>query len=224
MIYLVCFWEFFKTGLFAIGGGLATIPFLRQMADNHPEWFTREELTNFVAVSESTPGPIGINIATYAGYKIGSGPDGDVLNGVLTALLCTFSLVLPSFIIVVIIAKALQKFRDNEYVEGAFYGIRPATTALILSATVMTFGGILVNTLTADSFNYVGVVPSSSQAYSGQSLLSSIQGLKFDFSLSVNIIELELFIIFLEAAIIFKKIHPIVFIALGALAGIILKL
>ena len=216
MIYLVCFWEFFKTGLFAIGGGLATIPFLRQMAVSHPEWFTFEELTNFVAVSESTPGPIGINIATYAGYKIGSGPDGDVLNGVLTALLCTFSLVLPSFIIVVIIAKALQKFRDNKYVVGAFYGIRPATTALILSATAMTFGGVLVNAVSA---NTVGADPAV-----GQSLLSSAKDFKFNFSLSINIVELELFVIFLEAAIIFKKIHPIVFIALGALAGIILKL
>lgn len=196
MLYLTCFWEFFQVGLFAIGGGLATIPFLKQMAENHPTWFTPDELMNFVAVSESTPGPIGINIATYAGYKIGS--VNGVISGVLTALLCTFSLVLPSFIIIVLIAKALQKFKDNEYVIGAFYGIRPATTALILSATVVTFGGVLINYAGVDSF--------------------------LGFFKSINIIELELFIIVLEATIIFKKMHPIVFIAFGALAGIILKL
>ncbi len=209
MIYLVCFWEFFQVGLFAIGGGLATIPFLQQMAERHPDWFTGEDLMNFVAVSESTPGPIGINIATYAGYKIGSGADGNVLNGIFTALLCTFSLVLPSFIIIVIVAKALQKFRDNKYVIGAFYGIRPATTALILAATVLTFGGVLVNVA-----NTSGDV----------SVSNSMKMLSLDFSFSLNIIELELFIILLEGAILFKKIHPIVFIALGALAGIVLKL
>ncbi len=198
MIYLICFWEFFQVGLFAVGGGLATIPFLQQMAIRHPDWFTGEDLMNFVAVSESTPGPIGINIATYAGYRIGSGAEGNVFNGVFTALLCTFSLVLPSFIIIVIVAKALQKFKDNEYVVGAFYGIRPATTALILSATVLTFGSVLIN-------------------FAGISGFSS-------FFQSINSVELCLFCVVLCGTILFKKMHPIVFIAFGASAGIILKL
>ena len=195
MIYLNCFWEFFQVGLFAVGGGLATIPFLQDMAGRHPTWFTLDELQNFVAVAESTPGPIGINIATYAGYKIGSvnGP----VSGVLTALLCTLSLVLPSFIIIVLIAKALQKFKDNFYVNSAFYGIRPATTALILSAVILTFGGVLVS---------LGTIDSST------------------FTVSVNYVNLALFAVVLTGTLVFKKMHPLVFIAFGAVAGIILKL
>ncbi len=196
MLYLTCFWEFFQVGLFAIGGGLATIPFLKEMAINHPTWFSAEELMNFVAISESTPGPIGINIATYAGYRIGS-VNGQ-LSGFFTALLCTFSLVLPSFIIIVLIAKALQKFRDNSLVNGAFYGIRPATTALIFSATVLTFGSVLVNLGVVDGFSNV------MEAF--------------------NFVNIALFAVTLAANLIFKKMHPIVFIAFGAVAGIILKL
>lgn len=189
MTLLMCFWEFFKTGLFAVGGGLATIPFLQEMAVKHPDWFTKEELTNFIAISESTPGPIGINIATYAGYKI-AGPLGSVV--------CTFSLVLPSFLIILLVAKALDKFKTNPIVEGAFSGIRPATTSLILAATFTTFAEVLIN-------------------------LSTISSVKTFFT-SIDPVAVGLFALILAAAIIFKKLHPIVFIAAGAVAGIIFKM
>lgn len=186
---LLCFWEFFKTGLFAIGGGLATIPFLQDMAEKHPEWFTTEELTSFIAISESTPGPIGINIATYAGYSI-AGPMG--------SLVCTFALVLPSFLIILIIARALNKFKSNELVQGAFYGIRPASTALICCALLSTFKQVMIDTSGVTSF---------ASAFT-----------------SVDYMAVVLFAVLLVAAIFLKKLHPIVFIAVGAVSGIIFKM
>ena len=123
-IYLRLFWEFFKTGLFAIGGGMATLPFLYDMADK-TEWFTRAQLADMIAVSESTPGPIGVNMATYVGY---------LTKGVPGAITATLGLVTPSIIIILIIAAFLEAFRTSKYVSGAFYGLRPASTALITAA------------------------------------------------------------------------------------------
>lgn len=186
---LVCFWEFFKTGLFAVGGGLATIPFLQEMAEKHPDWFTKEELTGFIAISESTPGPIGINIATYAGYKI-YGPIGSIV--------CTLSLVLPSFLIILLVAKALDKFKTNSLVQGAFSGIRPATTSLILAAVLSTFAEVLVD-------------------------LDAISSVKTFFT-SIDHVAVGLFAVILIAAAFLKKLHPIVFIAAGAAAGVVLQM
>ena len=124
MLYLQLFWEFFKTGLFAIGGGMATLPFLYDMADK-TGWFTRAQLADMIAVSESTPGPIGVNMATYVGFLSGGVP------GAVTA---TVGLIAPSVIVILIVAAFLQAFRDSKYVAGAFYGLRPAVTGLIAAA------------------------------------------------------------------------------------------
>lgn len=121
---LELFWEFFKIGLFAVGGGPATLPFLMDLAEEKP-WFTMEQLTDMIAVSESTPGPLGLNMATYAGYQT-MGPAG--------GLVASFGLVLPSVIVIVLIAKFLDNFSKNTYVQAAFRGIRPAVTALIGAA------------------------------------------------------------------------------------------
>lgn len=124
MLYLQLFWEFFKTGLFAVGGGLATLPFLQDMADR-TEWFTRAQLADMLAVSESTPGPIGVNMATYVGFTTG---------GIGGALVATVGLVAPSVIVILIVAAFLKAFRDSRWVSGAFYGLRPASTALVAAA------------------------------------------------------------------------------------------
>lgn len=129
MIYLRLYYEFFKTGLFAIGGGLVTIPFLSEMGQKF-NWFTQAELTNMIAISESTPGPIGINMATYVGFKVG---------GVLGSLCATIGEVTPALIIIMIIAGFLKEFRENKYVERAFTGIRPTVIGLIVSAIAGIF-------------------------------------------------------------------------------------
>lgn len=124
MIYIRLFFEFFKVGLFAIGGGLATLPFLYEIGQR-TGWFNEAMISNMIAISESTPGPIGVNMATYAGFL-----SGNVLGG----LVATIGLVTPSLIIIIIIAKMLNRFRQNQYVEAVLYGLRPAVTALIAYA------------------------------------------------------------------------------------------
>ena len=132
MIFLQLFYEFFKTGLFAVGGGMATIPFLYNMADA-TQWFTRMDVDNMIAGGESTPGPIGVNMATYVGYITGLNQGGIPL-AILGAVVATIGLITPSIIIILIIAAFLKSFRDNKYVESAFYGLRPASTGLIAAA------------------------------------------------------------------------------------------
>ena len=134
MIFLYLFIEFFKTGLFSIGGGLATIPFLTAMSEKWG-WFTRETLGNMIAVGESTPGPIGVNMATYVGYTVGYdklGTPGAILGG----FIATFALVLPSIIIILIVARILKAFKENKFVSRSFYAIRPAVTGMIATAAV----------------------------------------------------------------------------------------
>lgn len=124
MIYLILFYEFFKIGLFAIGGGLVTVPFLFDLAEVYP-WFDAKDLADMIAISESTPGPLGVNMATYAGFKAA---------GVGGAIVATLGLVTPSVIIIMLISKLLKKFRNNIWVDSVLSGIRPAVIALILFA------------------------------------------------------------------------------------------
>ena len=124
MTYFILALEFFKIGLFAVGGGLVTVPFLYDLTEQY-DWFTAKELTDMIAVSQSTPGPGGINMATYAGYKAA---------GVWGSLLATLSLVTPSVIVVYLISKILTKWKDNPNVLRVLGGIRPAVLALILFA------------------------------------------------------------------------------------------
>lgn len=133
MIFLRLFWEFFKTGLFAVGGGMATLPFLYSMAES-TGWFSAGDLTDMIAVSESTPGPIGVNMATYVGYHTAVTQLGSVPAGILGAVIATLGLVAPSVIIILIIARVLQKFRANKTVDAAFYGLRPCSVGLIAAA------------------------------------------------------------------------------------------
>lgn len=124
MIYLTLFYEFFRIGLFAIGGGMVTIPFLFDLTREF-DWFTAEELTDMIAVSQSTPGPVGVNMATYAGYQAA---------GIGGGIVATFGLVLPSVVIVIWVSKLLQRCAQNTLVCEVMAAIRPAVAALILQA------------------------------------------------------------------------------------------
>ena len=123
-IYIQLFLEFFKAGLFAVGGDMATIPFLYDISDN-TGWFTHAQLTDMIAISESTPGPIGVNMATYVGYTSA---------GIPGSVIATLGLITPSIIVILIIAGFYNAFKNNKYVQAAFYGLRPASSALIASA------------------------------------------------------------------------------------------
>ena len=187
MIYLQLFYEFFKTGLFAVGGGLATLPFLYDMADR-TGWFTRPQLADMLAVSESTPGPIGVNMATYVGF---------VTRGIPGAIISTLGLVTPSVIVILIIAAFLKAFRHNRYVEAAFYGLRPASAGLIFGAMFTVFAGSLLHL----------------DLWSGPESLLSV----------LNYRAILLFLVLSVAIRKLPKVHPIVFIGVGALAGIVFQ-
>ena len=126
MIYLELFLRFFQTGLFSVGGGLATLPFLYEIS-NQTHWFSHADIADMIAISESTPGAIGINMSTYAGY---------ITGGIFGGILATLSLAMPSVIIILIIARLLEKFENNPYVAKAFYGLRPASIAMISAAGI----------------------------------------------------------------------------------------
>ena len=192
MIYLRLFFEFFKVGLFSVGGGLATIPFLTDMGER-TGWFTAADLADMLAISESTPGPIGVNMATYAGFHAGGVPGG---------IIATLGLIAPAIIVITIIAGFLKKFRESRVVDGVFSGLRPASTALITAALIEVCTIVLM-------FHEVPVP-------------------------EYGVIKTELFYwpaILLAAAVFvclqikpLKKLHPIVFIALSAVVGVIFQL
>ena len=189
MIYLRLFYEFFKTGLFAIGGGLATVPFLTDMGAN-TGWFTNAELANMIAVSESTPGPLGVNMATYTGFQH---------SGVIGSICATAGLVLPSVIIIIMVSKVLEKFRSNQYVEYAFYGLRPAVMGLIGAAGFGVLIGALFHSAKLEELNLGN--------------MGSMIGIE----------ECILFVVLLFATNKWKK-HPIFYIVLSAIVGIVFAL
>ena len=198
MIYLQLFWEFFKTGLFAVGGGMATIPFLYEMVDK-TGWFSRGDLEIMIAVGESTPGPIGVNMATYVGFLTGM-QDNGILTAILGAVTATIGLITPSVIIILIVAAFLNQFRNSRYVENAFYGLRPASTGLIAAA----------------GFSVVASTLFFSDTWSQGNLLSA-----FNWKGIILAIILWLLTNVVKKT---KKLHPIVFIGLSALVGIVFQM
>ena len=194
MIYLRLFWEFFQTGLFAVGGGMATIPFLYDISDA-TGWFTHTDLANMIAVGESTPGPIGVNMATYVGFLTGMGESG-VPGAILGAVIATLGLITPSIIIILIIAAILNSFRDNRYVNSAFYGLHPASTGLIAAAGL----GVMQTNLFRE-----GVISLSSVNWKGWLLAIVLWVL-------TNKVKAT------------KKLHPIVFIGASAAIGILFSM
>ncbi len=143
MIYLRLLFEFLKTGLFAVGGAMATLPFLYDISER-TGWYTAEQLADMIAVSESTPGPIGINMATYVGYTTA---------GFWGSLAATLGLILPGIIIILIIAHMLERFRGNKYVDAVFYGLRPCSVGLIAAAGLLV---VKISLLNFDLFKSTG--------------------------------------------------------------------
>lgn len=197
MIYLRLFWEFFKTGLFAVGGGMATVPFLQDIATK-TDWYTSGQLADMIAVSESTPGPMGVNMATYVGFTVGS-ETGGLWGGIGGALIATVGLVMPSVICILIIAYFLDKFRSSRLVDNTLYGLRPASVALISAAGLEIMLYALFQM--ADIYD-IG-------------------------SLVLNIKSILLFLLVLVCSRYvprLKKLHPVAFIAASAVIGIVFKM
>lgn len=192
MIFLELFWAFFKTGLFAVGGGMATIPFLYEMS-NATGWFTHHDLANMIAVSESTPGPIGVNMATYVGFLTGMDVAG-VPTAILGAVTATLGLVTPAIVIILLVSLVLKSFRDNKYVNSAFYGLRPASSGLIAAAGLsVAISNLLPAGWTAlSAFNWKGLLLGIALWFLTNKVKQT------------------------------KSLHPIVFILASAMVGIVL--
>lgn len=186
MTYLYLIFEFFKTGLFAIGGGMATIPFLYEMAENYP-WFTTAQLIDMIAISESTPGPVGVNMATFAGY---------MAEGIGGGLVATLSLVFPSYVIILIVARMLDKFQGSTMVQRSFDGLRPAVAGLLSAATLEIFKVTFFTEVGSTVMTWLSAV---------------------DWKAVIVFVGIFL-------AVYFWKKHPVVYIAAGAVLGIVLNL
>lgn len=190
MILLRLFWEFFKTGLFSVGGGMATLPFLYKMSEK-TGWFTASQLADMVAVSESTPGPIGVNMATYVGFTTA---------GVLGSLVSTLGLITPSIIVILIIARVLEKFRTNKYVDAAFYGLRPCSVGLIGAAGLLV---VKISLFDVSLFRETGSA--------------------FDLFQWKAIVLAAVLVIGTRYVKPLKKLHPVFFILASAAAGILFR-
>lgn len=137
MIFLKLFWTFFKIGLFGFGGGYGMLSLIQMETVHNHHWLTSAEFTNIVAISQMTPGPIGINSATYCGFTaIHNTGMGNALS-VLGSLVATFSLVLPSFVLMILISKMFMRYMKARVVQSVFDGLRPTVVGLLAGATIM---------------------------------------------------------------------------------------
>ena len=193
------YWEFFKTGLFAVGGGMATLPFLKDIGET-TGWYTYSDLMNMLAVSESTPGPIGINMATYVGFTV---------RGVPGAIIATLGEITPSIIVILIVAAMLKKFRDSKLVNNAFYGLRPASTGLIGAACV----AVVLEVLT-----YVTVQTPAGSMVNSFSLAEGSGLLNWPGLLLAAVL-----LVLTNWVKPTKKLHPIVFIGISAVVGVVFQ-
>ncbi len=179
-IFLELFITFFKIGLFTFGGGYAMLPLIQKEVLNHG-WMEIKEIINFIAVSESTPGPFAINCATYVGMETG---------GVLGAVCATLGVVLPSFIVILSVARFYKKFKESKIVSSVMTGLRPAVIGLIGSALV----SMILTVFLPNGFDFGSIV---------------IPDLLVSLAIAV-----------VMTVLVFKKVHPIIIIVLSAVAGI----
>ena len=186
-VWIRLFFEFFKTGLFAVGGGLATLPFLYEMSDA-TGWFTAQDIADMIAISESTPGPLGVNMATYVGFKT---------VGLLGGVISTIGLVCPAIIVIILVSKILDKFKESALVQKIFYGLRPASTALIAAAGL---GVAKITLLKLDVFKETGAI--------------------------LDLFNWKCIVLAVVVYITLKKFnkHPIMYIAASAVIGVIFQL
>ena len=197
MIYLQLFWVYLQIGLFGFGGGYAMLSLIQNEVVYKYGWLTNQQFTDIVAVSQVTPGPIGINSATYIGYTVTGG-------NILGSLLATTAVMLPSFVLCLIISRSFQAFRNNRYVDAAFLGIRPASVGLIAAAALMLMIQPGLWTLLK--------LPAGTPITVDNIIVTE------------NFIDYRSFIIFAVTGLaLYKKwVHPILLIVLAGIAGVLL--
>lgn len=198
MTYLTLFWEYFKIGLFTIGGGYAMLPLVTQIVLKRG-WLTEDQLISFIGVAESTPGPFAINLATFVGNTVGSATPLGVFGGILGSIVATVAVVLPSLIIIIVVTILFQKFKSSKYVNGALKGIKPVVVGLILSAVITVGGKVILPKL-----NFTSIKADGFSQFNWISLI-----------IIAAIVPLS------QIKIKHKKIHPIFLILLSAVVGVV---
>lgn len=188
MILFELFYTFFCIGLFTFGGGYAMIPMIEEQVVNKG-WISANALTDFIAISEATPGPFAINIATFVGNSVG---------GFGGAALATLGVILPSLIIIIIVAMILKRFMNNKFVQGSLNGVKPIVLALILSTTILLFIKIVF--------------------FGGNSLQSELQIDRRSFVLLLTLLGFT----FIYQKVKKKSLNPLLILGLSALLGIII--
>ncbi len=199
MTFLVLFWEYFKVGLFTIGGGYAMLPLVTQIVTVRG-WMSERQLIEFVGVAESTPGPFAVNLATFVGSTVGSQTSLGVFGGLLGSFVATFAVVLPSLVIIIIVTMLFDKFRNSKFVNGALRGIRPVVVGLILSAVISVAAKTVLPNLDFKNIRADGAS-------------------KFNW---VSLILIAAFVPLSQIKIKGKKIHPIFLILFSAALGVVL--
>ena len=213
MVFIRLFLEFFKIGICAFGGGLATIPFLEELSIT-TGWFIIEELANMIAVSESTPGAIGVNMSTYVGYQAVMQEYNNVILAFFGGMTATLAFVMPSIIIILIICQFLNKFRNSKYVNWAFYGLRAASFGLICSAA---YSILKLSIITPEKSKLAleGITSKNFITDIWSRIPYAIEGF-FDYKCLALSLVLGFFIFKGK-----KKLHPIVYIGISAVIGIL---
>ena len=155
MIFLSLFYTFFMIGLFGFGGGYGMLSLIQNETVEHWHWLTSSQFTDIVAISQMTPGPIGINSATYCGYTAVINAGYSMPIGILGSLTATFALVLPSLILMILISKMFMKYMHHHSVESVFQGLRPAVVGLLAAATLLLCTADNFSTPTTDWWQFM---------------------------------------------------------------------
>ena len=188
ILFFLCM-EFAKIGFFSLGGGYATLPFLYHMSEVYG-WFSPLELSRMLAISSITPGPVGLNVATFAGFKTA---------GILGSIAATMSIMLPSFFMIIIISKMLKKFKDSPCLCSVMYALRPATAAMLAAVALRLFKDVVIRNPDFSGFNFMQMQ---------------------------NFIDIKGFLLLVILFILSLRLKkdPLVFLAFGAIAGILLHI
>mgnify|MGYP005800612703 FL=1 len=188
ILFFLCM-EFAKIGFFSLGGGYATLPFLYHMSEVYG-WFSPLELSRMLAISSITPGPVGLNVATFAGFKTA---------GILGSIVATMSIMLPSFFMIIIISKMLKKFKDSPCMCSVMFALRPATAAMLAAVALRLFRDAIIRNPDFSGFNFLQMQ---------------------------NFIDIKGFLLLVILFILSLRLKkdPLVFLAFGAIAGILLHI
>ncbi len=226
-IFFTVYFNFFRIGACAFGGGLATLPFLAELGQS-TGWFNEEQLTAMLAVSESTPGAMGINMSTYVGYTVSKGIYNNYFLAFLGSIISTLGLVSPSIIVILIVSLFLKKFSKNKYVAWIFYGLRAASIGLICAAAYSVLKVSIFNVVDPDAdvvihYDIVSAFKATIEYFNNNSGANFFSAIYKFVELLINFKALAVGLIF--GIFVFKlKKHPVIYIFIGAIIGIILQM